>query len=443
MQDEASKREEAMQCLRDGDAKGAFSILRWLLEYPASPDPSSLSSSLDALARVTRALQAEDLAQALERAKGHTDDPTALYDAAFALYEHRLHGIAATLLARANRLAPSEPKIVCELSANLEALMLNHRAAEHIRTSGLADHVPMCRYLLAFNALMSGDLQVPRTLVPSLRESDDPDIVFLGEQIDNMLARADAVASATSLSDEDLSGWHVVLGGTLLLHVAADGYDDGMRGRYAALFDDVALIKRGIERMKFVADEAGLVFDRIFALPDRDSSIVATAAGEILGLPVEDWPATGTSTPGLIVGYELERIEDRTALEPLRQHHPGQVLYVHGSSWTEPFPLAPDVANVLHQHLVAPWDEGRPSVDPESGEVTALPADDASEDELVQRIVDAQSSLVLPLNTDESLAALIRGLSALQGPAAAGIFRVEGPRARGRVGSPVKSNRFL
>lgn len=62
--------------------------------------------------------------------------------------------------------------------------------------------------------------------------------VHMAARVERMLVRADALTGVTPLDDRDLRGWHFVMTGGLLLHVAPEG--QGVRGRYASLADNQA-----------------------------------------------------------------------------------------------------------------------------------------------------------------------------------------------------------
>ena len=190
-----------------------------------------------------------------------------------------------------------------------------------------------------------------------------------------------------------------------------------MRGRYAYVSDGYALIREGISRLGVALAAAQIAAPRVLALPDRSSQIVAAAAARILGLPLEPFPEGGDEGPGLVVAYDLDRVGSGDALQQLREHHPGQVLFAHASCWTDPFPFAPDVTTYLYQQSVAPWDAGRMNVDPVTREVVQSEADEAPVDELAARVVDA-SGEDESVSTDEQLAAMVAAARRVTGEAA-------------------------
>ena len=85
----------AREHLLAGDAREAFREARPVLAYPAAPEGPLLREALDVMRAIAAALGDEKLAGALGWAGGRLDDTEALYDAAYALYEQKLHDLAA------------------------------------------------------------------------------------------------------------------------------------------------------------------------------------------------------------------------------------------------------------------------------------------------------------------------------------------------------------
>ena len=426
--------------LQRGHTQEALALLAPHLAYPCQLETDELGRGLGLFAQLAALLGGAELSDLL-RAAAELDDVSALYDAAYALYEEGQHRVAATLLDRALFLAPGTSKLLSELSSNLEALMDYREAARRLRESEAAESSPICRYLLAFNELMCGELEGPRAALPALLESGDPQIQGMAGDLAAMLARADAVAAHTPLDARDLAGWHLVLNGSLLLHLSPHGFDAPMRGRYAYLGDSYGLLREGIERLGAVLRAGDLAPTRVISAPDRSSQILAHATATHLGLPLEPWPSEGAPA-GLVVAYDLDQVGDADVFRRLKLHAPGQILFAHVSSWTKPFPYAPDVTTLLAQQCASPWGAERLVVDPESGEVVCSTPDEAPVEELAAQILDAELSDPSQ-GSLEDLCALVAAVRTAAPEHTAGLFRASGPRRRQRAGSAVPSNRFL
>jgi hypothetical protein len=254
-----------------------------------------------------------------------------------------------------------------------------------------------------------------------------------------MLERAGALQGVAPLDARDLRGWHFVVTGGLLLHISPFGLDEGMNGRYAYTQDSEARCLEGIRRAGAALSAWKLSPPRVFVLPDRASAALARAAAAVLGLPEAPWPEGGTPEPGLIVAYDLRRL-DGEVLQSLKDHRPGQILFAHAACWTEEPPFVADLTTYLYQMNAAPWD-ARLGFDPEKQAAIEVPADESSVETLAERIANA--SLEEGALADlAALAAFAEAAAHAGGDAALGAMLTGGARRRQREGSPVKSSRF-
>jgi hypothetical protein len=311
------------------------------------------------------------------------------------------------VLARALALAPGSEPIVTELVAALERALLYREARDVLAAHpALVASSFLCRYLYAYDSAMSGDLATTRALAPGLVPADETQ-TFMAARIAQLLARADRIAAVAPLDDRDLRGWHYVITGGVLLHRSPYGFDEPMRGRFAWLQDSADRIRTGIDRLCAALAAWGVTPPCVYAPPGHEHDIVAEVVSARLEVPRAPWPAVGVPAPGLVVAYDLDRVEWKD-LERLVERRPGQFLFAHAASWTEDGPVAPDVVTLLHQHLVAPTLT--------AAEVSGAPP-------------------IVADDTDD-----LAGLDALV--AAAG---VPPPARRERLwaGSPVPSNRFV
>lgn len=245
-------RQAALESLEQGDVQSAFSKFRWTLEYPGQlgEDPQRWRDALSIFARIATDMAGDEFGTLVRRVAASSDDLQTLYDFGYALVEQGLNGIAATALARANSLYPNQEPILTELACALERDVRFHEACRVLREAGeVIEQSFLCRYLLAYNGLVTGDLIEPRNLLRRLDPGDDPNLTFMAGRIREMLTRADAVRGVTPLNETDLRGWHFVLTGGILLHLSPFGFEDAMRGRYAYTQDCAARCLEGIRRL--------------------------------------------------------------------------------------------------------------------------------------------------------------------------------------------------
>ncbi len=428
-----ARRAAAQACLSAGDPAGAFRELRGTLWYPRRVAPDQLADALGVMARIFVVLGQRELAERAAQASLEPLDPDALYELGFQLIEDGLPAIAATVLGRCLELAPGTEQIVTELVAALERELAYADARAVLEAHpALVEQSFLCRYLLAYDAAMSGDLATTARLAPTLI-ADEPVHALMADRIDAILARAASVRPVTRLDATDLRGWHYVLAGGLLTHLSPHGFDEPMHGRYAWLQDSLPRVRTGLDRLIALLARWGLTPPCVYPLPGRDHEAVGHAAAALLGVPVAPWPAVGVPAPGLIVAYDLATVPARE-LARLVERRPEQLVYAHATVWTEDGAIAADVTTLLHQSLVAPW-SSQLVLDP-----TEVAPRTAEPDPRDAAALGAAIAASAPLPADELHHDDEPGLLAL---ADAVGLPDRGRRERAWAGSPVASNRFV
>lgn len=430
--------------LKQGNAQEAFRAFYPLLRYPGMvQQPRELSESLEVFATISAQIVGDEFTSIIRHTLRRLKDPDALYSLGYELMEQGLSDIAATILAEAYRLAPDNVDILTELCAALERSMLYADACRFLKEAPQqVQRFFLCCYLLAFNALMSGDLATPRRLLPELKrlQSQDEHFPTLTSRITSMLRRADALSEYMPLDKRDLRGWHMVITAGLLLHLSPYGFDEGMNGRYAFVQDTPELCLEGIEKVRAVLDALKIAVPRVFALPERSSTVLAEATARVLKRPLEAWPPGGSDAPGLIVAYDLSLL-DETVLPTLIEHHPGQILWSHAACWVEDLPIAADLTTFLYQVNYEPWGE-RLQVDEERKQTTVIPPDERAASVIAAEVAAAE---LTPGCLDDvpALIELARVSASVTGEDAPGLFCSAGQRKKQWGGSPVPSSRFV
>ena len=416
----------------------ALVTLRRMADDAEQGGPETLAEWLELLERAGGALAGPTFAAAVRSVQQDPDDAAALERLGRRLIGEGWPQMAVTLLGRAHRIDPLDPRVLAALVSALAADGQHARACAVLRDAPAPRGWGLGRRgVLALHALLAGDLEAPRRCLPELLASTDPAHQELALEIGGMLARADALARTSTLDEHDLRGWHFVVTGGLLLHRSPPG-EPGMNGRYAFIHDRYADCLEGLSRAIAVLAALHRHVDRILAPTDRASAILARAAARHLDCPVVDWPTGDVAAPGLIVAYSADELAP-DARQALHEHRPGQVVHCHAASWTREPPFAPDLVTRLHQYYRAPWD-GHRGVDPRTGEPVQVRADDADLATLAARIADAPRD---PPDGDlDALLALTEAARAVEGDAAAGPLRNYGTRRRAWCGSPVPSLRF-
>ncbi len=433
----------AQDHLSEGRTKEAYGELRGLLSDSNSlEDDAFAQEALGLLAALSDGFGATEIAGRLRACASQPDNPQALFDAGCALAEEQQFTIAAAILFRCNQLAPAQPPVVTELAACLERQMRYQESALLVDQSGLAEHDPVCAYRSGISWIMCGDRIRARDRARLLRaHAPSERTLFMLGALDGMLTRADAIERAgIALDDFALTAWQAVLSGSLLLHESEHGYPEPMRGRFAYVQDSASFQRLGLDRLRVVLDAIGERPPRVVAAPDRASQILALAAAGMLGLACEPW-READEQPGLFVVWSMESVESDSFLRALHTHRPSQRLFVHASSWVEPFAYSPDFTTLLHQLIAHPWTGGALSLDQATGRLTRSEPDPRSDEALAAEIL-AQPLPEPGATPVELVVRIARALAPLSEAHAAGAFRTSGHRLYQRPGGPVQSNRF-
>ena len=430
--------------LKQKKLQDAYSNIREILDYPGYFYLEAVwDDVIELFEKITRELIGDDWGDLVKNIRENPNDVDALYDLAYYLYEESAHSIAATFLSRANKIKPQDEKILSELVVNLEFMMMNQEACNLLtEAKEVLETSEFCRYLLGFNRIMTGNIDETKKLLLTIQDSQDKDIQFMANSLKGMIARASFLRSSSSLDNTDLRGWHMVLNGSILLHLSPFGIDDGMNGRYAYISDSYSLCRQGIDRLKSVIDTAKIKIPCILSLPDRSSRILAMATSKIFKKPFKVWDEVDIHAEGLIVAYDLNEIFSDEIIHDIADHRIGQILWVHASCWTYPFPFAPDITTYLYQQNNSPWGGGQMGYNINSKKIEILETNASEDEDLSQQIIRAERDPEYIDDLDDLLN-MVESLNLLNDENKPGIFRTTGRRMHQRVGSPVLSNRFM
>ena len=386
-------RAETVESIEQGDYDSAYRTFLGALNHRCRQLDGTSAQFADAFgvfATISERYADEALLEKIRDVAARPDDPGALYDLGYQLYEAGLFGVAATALDRANRIAPDQPGIISELCCAFEASGDSWSAVELLKEHPeLTQEKFMFCYLLAFNSVVTGDLDTARQQAARMAEwaPTGEDQVAMSDRLAGFLSRADAVADVCSLDAHDLRGWQYVITGSLLTTLSPFGFPEPMGGRYAFLGDTFGNCLVGLERLRLIIETAGIQPARVFSMPDRSSQIISTAAARLLGLEMDDWPDGGSEEPCLIIANDLTEWP-LESFESLIQRRAGQLLYSHAMNWTEDFPIAPEVVTLLAQSRMAPWGETM-RLDPETEELVTDPPDSRPVDQVAEEILNA------------------------------------------------------
>lgn len=436
-------RKTILKNLEKKNLQDAYSNIREILEYPGYFYLEDIWDDVILLFdRLISEMIGDEWGDLVKSVIDSPNDVDALYDLAYNLYEEGAHSIAATFLMRANKIKPLDEKIISELVINLEFMMLNEEVCSILSNAKeLLNSSELCRYLLGFNRMMTGNIEEAKKILSTILDSNDEDIQNMAHSLEGMINRALIVKKNRVLNNNDLRGWHMVLNGSILLHLSPYGLDDGMNGRYAYISDSYSLCRHGIEKLKVVLEAIKINPPCILSLPDRSSRILAIATAQILEKPLKNWDEIDLNTKGLIIAYDLNEINSNELIIEIADHRPGQILWAHASCWTYPFPFTPDITTFLYQQNTSPW--GAQMVYNKDTKRVQISEIDKSEiEDLAFQIINAEKNENY-LDDVDDIIALIPPLKLLDEKSKPGIFRTSGRRLHERIGSPVMGNRFI
>ncbi|MFW5419826.1 hypothetical protein J0910_24715 [Nocardiopsis sp. CNT-189] len=378
-----------MLLLDEGDPGAVLRRLRQDLDVFGTAELAGV------LARLAERTGFEDLAESAGRVAADPADLQARYDFGYACVERGAAFAAVPVLRELREEVPGSPAVLRELVSALEDEERHAEAADELHRALEEGGAPLedwpDRYLLGYNALLAGRVDLAAEVSGALAPPPDDAWLPARERLAAMVRRALAVRENGGLDLRDLRGWHFALTGGLLLELSPFGYDEGMNGRYAMAGDDHGSCARVLNRLIRVLEATGRRPEAVDLLPDRASRALGLAAAGLLGVPAE--PFTGPRPGRLVVAYDLDESPPEL-LEALRERAPGQVLFERATCWTDPPPVPADVTGWLAQTVLPPWAESMRFL-PETGP-ERIPADDRPAEALAEDIVAAAAASVAP-----------------------------------------------
>lgn len=405
-----------------------------------APDPAWLATFLHELAPVLSALEVSgDVVGAVRAGASAIDDPSALFSAGFQLFDVGLGDLAVGPLARAAALMPDEPQVINELALAVEMAGRPDEAARVFREHGSVLGEESSRALYSHFAAMAGDLETTRQLLPTLDPSSP--FGFFADRARGRIERGDALARRGRLTAGDLRGWDAAINGTLLLARSEFGADDGMNGRFGALWDSADRCSRMLVELRRVLAHVGRIPTRVVFAPDRDSEVLAWAVSSSMGLgaPLDLGAPSDGSGPTLVVAFDWSSV-DAVVRERFAADR-GAVLFAYALDWTRQHPIAPDVVGLEAQAAFPAWGSrmrALPGADGLPGEIVDEPPD-AREPHLIGADLAATAPMAADPADEADLAGVVDAIVAV--PASVGLLG--GARTMYYPDGPVRSARFM
>ena len=387
--------EAARQQLRDGDATEALRLLTFGFTTDAA------YRELYVCAReVLTQLQAPDEAALFAAALKNFDDALPFFNLGYHFIDVGHDRLAIPFLERASQLQPHNPTIDNELAIALCGQFQPQRALEIVEA--LPEPRPFwvqfqrCWAAILCNRRdgLSDWLQGAHKYLQETNDIADDEkssVAYALRKLDECVERLESVPAPRPRIDD----WQFIQYGAVVLDLMDDRIvEDGMEvagGRHVASWACVEDIKRMLEKLRDLLRDCELMPQKIIAVPDRDSQIIATAAAQIFGVPLQvahddDEIAQPHS---LVIASAADGLE----LSALATVLDGQTVFALSLHWLHPSQVTPDVCGVMAQTYGLPWQGGAMQFDAETQELKQSEADARSIELIAQEIVDAEAEI--------------------------------------------------
>lgn len=386
--------ERANEALSNNDLNGALRLLEpWIAGTDISVTDEQWSATYELFSRITELKFGEDLGIVASALASEPSNPDRGYELGYTLIEHGRADLAIGVLSRAHHQVSGNARIVAELITALEIKGRHEEIAVVLaRESELVDSTHHFAYLKAFNSIVLGELNEARQILPRLLNTTDETQIYMTKRIQGMLMRADVIEASQPLERSNLRGWHYVMTGGILLHIAPDNMAGRLRGGYGKTWDTDNRVLLGLSSLVAVCEVLDLTFPAILIPPDRNSQILGHALGALFQLPVEEW--FGDSEAGIVTVYDVGELIPELR-QPLKEHHPNQSLFVQSCSSLREHIVAPDLLTYFYEFNTSPWSSG---ISIENQYIEAVKGDP---EDVAERVLDSELSAEQLAEIDE------------------------------------------
>lgn len=369
----------------------------------------------------------------------------------FELVQHGLYHAAIPIIKRGLKFEPEHAGLLFELANVYEELRQYDQArAQLLSATRLLEESFMARYLVVFYSIMIGDMTSAKEWYNGLIKILSYDVSDYRETYENLysaleiiLERTETLSVLFPFNDGSLFEWNAAINGNILLHSSKEGMEV-MNGRYAWLQEPPHLLFNCIAQLKSLLEHLKVKPQRLIALPDHDSNVLAFTAAKVFNCPVVTLSEETKSFPGLIVCYHSELISDAIK-EQISEAHESQIFWCHSVDWTKDS-IAPDFISYFAQYTCAPWAVQKviDSSDIGSGNTPRV-IDRPAMTGTYQEIVEKLKSIVSEEQHHEEsshIKKLASKLYCLEEERQSTVFDLKRYRTKQWTASPVSSNRF-
>jgi tetratricopeptide (TPR) repeat protein len=281
-----------------------------------------------------------------EQEPSRDDIPYALFEAGFGLIDLRQHELAVMLLERCLKLMPNEPTVNYEIAFSLMSLARFDEAIKHFKFV-LQDNEDFDTVLnLSVCYTLTRNIAEARKMIEklaTLTHEEDEQRELQHRRL--VLKRLELLNTKQTFTPRD---WQFVLYGGILLRTGNDHVHQ--REDIMSIASTLAILKGLFEglRIEFEAVE----------YYNPNARPLARILAELMEIPCDSYK--GPHRPDralLILAWATDIIGPHQAFI---EHMQSRSVFAYGLTWHEPLPVAPEIAGLLADDTVMPWEESRP-----------------------------------------------------------------------------------
>lgn len=298
------------------------------------------------------------------------------------------YSLAESFLAKALTLNPTDLDTAHDLAIAYARRFQIPKAVETLSNLKAAQYDFWSLYFLAKCSLLNKDTRrVPEyieSLERALNNTDNTEDIEIPrsktEELKETLERYKTIENPVM----HIRDWQFIQYGSIILdYFDSDEYVAG--GRYVASWGSVEAISEVIQRLASLLGHLHVPVKNVYALPGRDSEIIARAISGELNASLAIYTPGETKGPGLVVAADASGFNDYPELSHIQQ---GQLLFALNQNWLETVYVNPDIIGFMTQTYSCPWNGGGfKIIDPESGDMERTEPDDRSPEEIASDIL--------------------------------------------------------
>ena len=184
--------------------------------------------------------------------------------------------------------------------------------------------------------------------------------------------------------EKHIRDWHFIQYGSMILDFfESDDYVAG--GRYVALWGTYQNICRNLERLIYFLKKSNKLPEKVIALPDRDSEILALYISRRINCYFEYLNENNVvESNTLIISGDSKNFNDTYELIKIADN---QTVFAYHIDWLNDTLFCPDIVALLSQSFYFPWNGGAIRIDPVTKASTITEADNRPSDEIVRELL--------------------------------------------------------